>query len=154
MQFWLLCGEKINKIISILIIAFLESMHASIILHGQTQAAVTLSPSSLKIQPMVRTLIDVDVEGAVNLFAASVTIAFDSTILRYDSVVGGTLLAQNNANSVFLGVVPEPPPPSVPEKMAAEAPGQHGDAEFALFCASNVPPTTLSLQRIVCRRRW
>jgi hypothetical protein len=66
------------------------------------------------------TAIDIIVEGFENLFAASVTLAFDSTILRYNNIVGGSFLARNNASSVFLGVVQQPMPPAAPNKITVD----------------------------------
>ncbi len=79
-----------------------------------------VSPSSMKVQPSHTATIDIKVEGSENLFASSVTLAFDSTILRYSSIIGGSFLKGNNSNSVFLGVVPQPPPPAAPNRITVD----------------------------------
>jgi hypothetical protein len=56
----------------------------------------------------------------VHLSAASVTVEFDNTILRYNNIVEGSFLANNNTNFVFLGIVPKPPPPAVPNKITVD----------------------------------
>jgi FlgD Ig-like domain/Cohesin domain len=87
---------------------------------GQTKTKVILSPSSKKVRPSLSTAIDVQAVGFENLFAASVTLKFDSTILRYNDVNDGSFLTGNRANSVFLGVVPQPPLPAAPNQITVD----------------------------------
>ena len=56
---------------------------------GQTKTKVILSPSSIKVRPSLSTAIDVQAVGFEKLFAASVTLKFDSTILRYNGIIDG-----------------------------------------------------------------
>ncbi|MGD0038290.1 MAG: cohesin domain-containing protein, partial [Bacteroidota bacterium] len=93
---------------------------------GQTQTMVSVSPSSMTVQPSFTTAIEVRVNNVENLFAASVTLAFDSTILHYSSVIGGSFLRKNDINSVFLGVVPQPPLPTAPNRVTVDQAIQGG----------------------------
>ena len=86
---------------------------------GQPQTVVIVSPSSRTVRPACTDSIEVRVEDVANLFAASVTLSFDSTVLRFTRVIGGSLL-NNNAHSVFLGVVSQPPPPAAPNKITVD----------------------------------
>ena len=81
---------------------------------------VVLSPPSFKVRPSLTAAIDVQAIGFKNLFAASVTVQFDSTILRYQSIFAGSFLTGNNTNSVFLGIVPQPPLPAVPNQITVD----------------------------------
>jgi len=87
---------------------------------GQTQAVVSVSPSSIKTPPFVTTFIDIRIDSVISLFAASVTITFDSTILRYTMIQEGPFLTKNYANSVFLGIVPQPPQPAAPNRITID----------------------------------
>jgi hypothetical protein len=108
------------KKLCLLFIVLLKIVTIDNSIQSQTKTTVIISPSFIKVQPFHKTTIDVKIDGVENLFAASVTIAFDSTILHYGSVAGGSFLTRNNANSVFLGVVPQPPPPSLPDKITID----------------------------------
>jgi len=112
--------EALNKKLCLLIVLFLELVSICNYAQGQTKTMVSVSPSSMTIHPSRMTAIDIIVEGFENLFAASVTLAFDSTILRYNNIVGGSFLARNNASSVFLGVVQQPMPPAAPNKITVD----------------------------------
>jgi hypothetical protein len=112
--------KALNKKICLLIVVSLELVSIGSFVQGQTNTIVTITPSSMKIQPSLTAAIDVKVDGFENLFAASVTLAFDSTILRYSGIIGGSFLTRNDANSVFLGVVPQPPPPVAPNKITVD----------------------------------
>jgi hypothetical protein len=101
-----------KKYFFLFIIIFLKWVSNDSFAQGQIQTTVVVSPSSLTVLPSFTATLDVRVDDVANLFAASVALAFDSTILRYISVTGGSFLTKNNSNSVFLGVVPQPPPPN------------------------------------------
>jgi hypothetical protein len=87
---------------------------------GQTKTMVRVSPSSRIVQPSSVVSFDVNVDNVENLFAASTKLAFDSNILRYNSVTGGSFLAKDNTNFVFLGVVSHPPPPLAPNTITID----------------------------------
>jgi hypothetical protein len=68
------------------------------------QSTVTLSPSNLIVSSLGKVSIQVNVGSVINLHSASVTISFDSTILRYSSITSGTFLQSNSMGySVFMG---------------------------------------------------
>ena len=102
------------NIVCLLLVVFLEFVINHSFAQAQTTTKVIVSPSSMKIQPLRPVAIDIKGDGFDNLFAASVTVAFDSTVLRYLSIINGSFLTRNNANSVFLGIVQHPPPPAAP----------------------------------------
>jgi hypothetical protein len=87
---------------------------------GQTQAIVDVVPSAKIIEPSFTDTLFVRVDDVENLFAASVTLAFDSTILHYCNVTAGSFLTRNNTISVFLGVVPQPPAPAATNKITID----------------------------------
>jgi hypothetical protein len=87
---------------------------------GQTRITVSLSPSSMSVQPGAIAELDVRVDNAVDLFAASIALTFDTTILHYNTLTGGPFLTGGGKNSVFLGVVPYPPPPSTPNRITVD----------------------------------
>ena len=66
----------------LLIVIFVEFVSVDRVVQGQTKAMVILSPSSIKVRPSLTTAIGVHAVGFENLFAASITLKFDSTILR------------------------------------------------------------------------
>jgi len=106
--------KAFNNIVCLRIFVFLELISIDSFAQGQTKTMVTVSPSSMTVHPSDTVVIDIKVEGFENLFAASVTLAFDNRILNYRSIIGGSFLTRNNTNSVFLGVVPQPLPPATP----------------------------------------
>jgi hypothetical protein len=114
---WVSLVKAFKKYFFLFIIIFLKWVSNDSFAQGQTQTTVVVSPSSMTVRPSFTVTLDVRVDDVANIFAASVTLAFDSTILRYSSVTGGSFLTKNNTNSVFLGVVPQPPPPAAPNKI-------------------------------------
>jgi hypothetical protein len=87
---------------------------------AQSQTSVKLSPSPASVRPGAIAELDVKVDSVENLFAASVSLTFDTTILRYNTLTGGTFLSGGGKNSVFLGVVPYPLPPSMPNRITVD----------------------------------
>ena len=69
-----------------------------------SQTVITVSPTSLTVNNTGAVNIQVLVNNVSNLHSASVTLGFDSTVLRYSGISNGTFL-QNNPNgySVFVG---------------------------------------------------
>jgi hypothetical protein len=112
--------KAFKKYFILFIVVFLNWISNDSFAQVQTQTTVVVSPSSMTVLPSFTTTLDVRVDNAENLFAASVALAFDSTVLRYSSVTGGSFLINNNSNSVFLGVVPQPPPPAAPNKIIVD----------------------------------
>jgi Cohesin domain len=69
-----------------------------------SQTSVFVSPASLTINIAGMVSIQILVNNVTNLHAASVTIGFDSTVLRYSSISSGTFLQSNSMGySVFVG---------------------------------------------------
>jgi len=112
--------KAFNNIVCLLIVVFLEFVSIDTTVQGQTKTTVIVSPSAMTVHPLDTTVIVIKVEGFENLFAASVTLSFDSTLLRYNGIIGGSFLTGNNSNSVFLGVVPLPPPPATPNMIIVD----------------------------------
>jgi len=83
------------------------------------QPTITLVPSSSLIVPLNDDTVDVRIEHAENLFAVSIAISFDSTILRYRDVVRNSFL-ESNGNSIFLGITPKPVPPAAPNTIVID----------------------------------
>jgi hypothetical protein len=108
-----------HKKIFLFIIILLDWFSHGIYAWGQTQTMVIVSPSSVTVRPACTDTIELMVQDVANLFAASVTLSFDSTVLRFTRLMGGSLL-NNNTQSVFLGVVLYPPPPSAPNKITVD----------------------------------
>jgi hypothetical protein len=112
--------KAFKKYLFFFIIVFLKWISNDSFAQEQTQTSVVVSPSSMIVMPSFTAAFDVRVDDVANLFAASVTLAFDSTILRYSGVTGGSFLTKSNTNSVFLGVVPQPPSPAEPNKIIVD----------------------------------
>jgi hypothetical protein len=112
--------KAFKKYVFLFITVFIKWIFDSSFAQGQTQTTVAVSPSSITVQPSFTATLDVRIENVVNLFAASVALVFDSSILRYISVTEGSFLTKDNTHSVFLGVVPQPPPPATPNKITVD----------------------------------
>ena len=69
--------KAFNKKLCLLIVVSLELLVLKSFVQGQIKTIVMVSPSSMKVQPSHTAAIDVKVEGSENLFASSVTLAFD-----------------------------------------------------------------------------
>ena len=110
--------KALSNYFYIAIFVFAEFIMISNFMRGQTM--VIVSPSSTTLQPLFMDTINVKVSDVKNLFAASVTLTFDSTILRFCNVIGGSFLTNNNTNSIFLGVVQRPQLPMAPNKITVD----------------------------------
>jgi hypothetical protein len=112
--------KGLNKIFCLLLVVFLTLISISSFAQGQTKTMVKVSPSSMKVKPAQTAAFDIKVDSVENLFAASVVLEFDSSILSYSNTIGGSFLTRNNANSVFLGVVQQPPHPAIPNRITVD----------------------------------
>jgi len=106
-------NESVTKYFETLILllaslAFLYSIEC----HAQTTLVV--NPTQKSVRPFSPDTIQIIIKDAVNISAASVTVAFDSTVVQYRNTIAGSFLTGHNLYSVFLGVVPQPPPPATP----------------------------------------
>jgi len=76
---------------------------------GQSEPAlITLTPSSQTVYDNNLVSVQVGVEGVVGLFAISVTIAFDNSIIKCQSITNGTFLESNpQGYDVFFETFPQ-----------------------------------------------
>jgi hypothetical protein len=109
-----------KNLFTLCIVVFLAWVINDSLAQEETQTAVTITPTFVRVQSSSTFILDVRVDDVVKLFAASVTLAFDSTILRYKNVTGGSFLTNNNSNSVFLGVIVQPPLPMIPNRITVD----------------------------------
>ena len=106
---------------------FLSIYFCTLIIGEPRSIAQDSSVPTIQIVPSankVRLHSPIEINGMIDsirdLFAASITLEFDSTILLYESASSGTFMTMNNSHSVFMGIVTHPLPPCIPNNITID----------------------------------